>query len=78
MAKIYHNNLLTLQTTVAPPAVFSCEEAGKLEGVEAKIAVDLAVPPKFCRARTVSHAPKLKVEVELKHLQQTGIIETMQ
>ena len=31
--------------------------------------------PKFCRARTVLHALKPKVEVELKRLQQTGIIE---
>ena len=73
--KIYHNSLLTLQTTIAPPAVFSCDKAGKLEGVEAKIVVDPAVPPKFCRAHTVSDALKPKVEVELKRLQQTGIIE---
>ena len=33
------------------------------------------VSPKFCRARTVPYALKPKVEVELKRLQQTGIIE---
>ena len=49
-----------------------------LEGVEAKIVVDPAVPPKFCRAHTVPHALKPKVEVELKRLQQTGIIEPIE
>ena len=43
--------------------------------MEAKITIDPTVSPKFCRARTVPHALKPKVEVELKRLQQTGIIE---
>ena len=61
-----------LQSLLQQYSVVFSEEAGKLEGVEAKIVVDPAVPPKFCRARTVPHALKPKVEVELKRLQQTA------
>ena len=58
-------------------AVFS-EEVGKLEGVEAKIVIDPAIPPKFCRARTVPHALKPKVEFELRRLQQADIIDPIE
>ena len=54
------------------------DETGRFQGVEAKIVVDPAVPPKFCRARTVPHALKPKVEIELKRLQQTGIIKPIE
>ena len=54
------------------------DETGKFQGVEAKIVVDPAVPPKFCRAHTVPHALKPKVEVELKQLQQTGVIKPIE
>ena len=67
-----------LQSLLQQYSVVFNEEAGKLKGVEAKIVVDSAVPPKFCRARTVPHALKPKVEVELKRLQQTGIIEPIE
>ena len=67
-----------LQSLLQQYSVVFSEEAGKLEGVEAKIVVDLAVPPKFCRARTVPHALKPKMEVELKRLQQTDIIEPIE
>ena len=67
-----------LQSLLQQYSVVFSEEAGKLEGVEAKIVVDSAIPPKFCRARTVPHALKPKVEVELKRLQQTGIIEPIE
>jgi len=50
-------------------------ETGKFQGAEAKIAVDPAVPPKFCRVRTIPHALKPKVEMELKRLQQTNVIK---
>ena len=55
-----------VQSLLQKYSVVFSEETGKLKGVEAKIAVDPAVSPKFCRARTVSHALKPKVEVELK------------
>ena len=58
-------------------AVFS-EEVGKLEGVEAKSVIDPAISPKFCRARTVPHALKPKVEFELRRLQQAGIIDPIE
>ena len=67
-----------LQSLLQQYSIVFSEGAGKLEGVEAKIVVDSAVPPKFCRARTVPHALKPKVEVELKLLQQTGIIEPIE
>ena len=54
------------------------DETGKFQGVEAKIVVDPAVPPKFCRACAVPHALKPKVEMELKRLQQTGIIKPIE
>ena len=64
-----------VQSLLQKYSVVFSEEAGKLKGVEAKIAIDPTVSPKFCRACTVPHALKPKVEVELKRLQQTGIIE---
>ena len=64
-----------VQSLLQKYSVVFSEEAGKLKGVEAKIAIEPTVSPKFCRACTVAHALKPKVEVELKRLQQTGIIE---
>ena len=58
-------------------AIFS-EEAGKLEGVEAKIVIDPAIPPKFCRVHTVPNGLKPKVEFELRRLQQAGIIDPIE
>ena len=58
-------------------AVFS-EEARKLEGVETKIVIDTAIPPKFCQAHTVPNALKPKVEFELRRLQQAGIIDPIE
>ena len=55
-----------LQSLLQQYSVVFNEGAGKLEGVEAKIVVDSAVPPRFSRAHTVPHALKPKVEVELK------------
>ena len=54
------------------------DETGRFQGVQAKIVVYPAVPPKFCRARTVPHALKPKVELELKQLQQTGNIKQIE
>ena len=47
-----------LQSLLQQYSVVFREKAGKLEGIEAKIVVDSAIPPKFCRARTVPHALK--------------------
>ena len=57
-----------LQSLFQKHSVVFSEEAGKLEGIEAKIVIAQAIPPKFCRVRTVPHALKPKVELELKRL----------
>ena len=51
-----------VQSLLQKYSVVFSEETGKLKGVEAKIAIDPTVSPKFCRARTVPHALKPKVE----------------
>ena len=48
---------------------------GKLKGFWAKINVDPAATPKFCKARPVPYAMCSKVERELEHLTNEGIIE---
>jgi len=54
------------------------EDLGKLRGYEAKINVDPNASPRFCRARLVPYALKDKVELELEHLIEQGIIEPTQ
>ena len=50
-------------------------ELGTLKGTKANIHVDKAVPPKYCKARTVPYAVRQKVEEELMRLENAGIIE---
>lgn len=54
------------------------EGLGTLEGFKAKIYVDPAVTPKFCKARPVPFAMRAKVEAELDHLVQQGILTPVQ
>ena len=48
---------------------------GTVKGITAKIYVDTASVPKFHKARPVPFSLREKVEQELEHLQQQGIIE---
>ena len=54
------------------------EGLGKLQGYEAKILVDADAKPKFCKARSVPYAMKVKVEEELDRLVKEGTLEPVQ
>uniref|UniRef100_H3ARR4 Uncharacterized protein n=1 Tax=Latimeria chalumnae TaxID=7897 RepID=H3ARR4_LATCH len=56
---------------------FFQEGMGTLRGIKA-IYVDSQVPPKFFKARVVPFALKMRVEGELKRLQEEGIISPVQ
>jgi len=56
------------------PDVFR-EELGTLKGHQAKIYVDPDATPKYCKARPVPYAMQPKVEAELEHLENEGIIK---
>ena len=59
------------------PEVFK-DELGTLKGYQAKIYVDPAVKPRFCKARSVPYSMRSLVEDELDRLVQQGIIEPVQ
>ena len=48
---------------------------GTLQGFKAKIHVDLAATPKFCKPRQVPYTMRAKVEAELDRLSDAGISE---
>ena len=50
------------------------DELGTLQGQKVSIHIDPSVPPKFCKARSLPYAMRGKVEAELQHLQDQGII----
>ncbi len=54
------------------------EGLGTLIGYKAKIYVDPAAKPRFCRARPVPYALREKVEEELNRLVKEGIVEPVQ
>ena len=54
------------------------EGLGTLKGYEGQLHVNLETMPKFCRARTVPYAMRVKVEQELDHLVSEGILEPVQ
>ena len=49
-----------------------------MRDITAKLHVDLQARPKFYRPRSIPYAMREKVEVELDHLRQQGIIEPVQ
>ena len=51
---------------------------GTLQGYEAKIYVDPAAQPKYCKARSVPYAMRVKVKEELERLVSEGIIKPVQ
>ena len=53
-------------------------ELGTMKGYQAKIYVDPAVKPRFCKARSVPYSMRSLVEDELDRLVQQGIIEPVQ
>ena len=54
------------------------EGLGTLKGYEGQLHVNLEAMPKFCQARTVPYAMRVKVEQELDHLVSEGILEPVQ
>ena len=53
-------------------------ELGAMKGVEAKIFVKEGAMPKFFKPRTVPYILRARVEAELTHLQELGIISPVQ
>ena len=54
------------------------DELGKLNGVTAKIYVDPSTKPIFCKARSVPHMIKPKIEKELERLERQRTFEPVQ
>ena len=54
------------------------EGVGTLKGVTAKIHVDPAATPVFCKARPVAYALRDKIEQDLDRLHKAGKIEPVQ
>ena len=53
------------------------DELGTLKDEKVSIHFDPSVPPKFCKARSLPYAMREKVEEELQHLQDQGIISSV-
>ena len=63
-----------LQDILQKHAAFFREELGLVRGTTAKIHMDATAQPRFCKARTVPFALRVKVDEELQRLQRTGVI----
>ena len=68
---------LSLQDILNNHAAVFTEELGEAKGVTAKLHVSDTVKPCFCRARTVPHALKVKVEQALQQLIDQKVIESV-
>ena len=71
LAKIYYSPQLLDEH--AHSEVFQ-NEIGTLKSTKAKLMLKENSQPKFYKARRVPYAMKPKVEVELKHLEEEGIL----
>ena len=69
---------LTLEAVLDKRSKVFRDELGMVRGVTAKLHIDPQARPKFYRPRSVPYAMKDKVEQELDHLHQQGIIEPVQ
>ena len=58
-------------------AVFK-DELGLVRGTSAKIQLKPGAQPRFCKARSVPHALRPRVEQELERLERTGVIEPVE
>ena len=68
---------VSLQDIFSNHAPMFKEELGEAKGVTAKLHVSNTVKPCFCRARTVPHALKIKVEQALQQLIDEKVIESI-
>ena len=69
---------LTLEAVLDKHSKVFRDELGMVRGVTAKLHVDPQARPKFYRPQSVPYAMKDKVEQELDHFHQQGIIEPVQ
>ena len=76
--QIHHVHSASLQNLLACyPAVFQ-DGLATLQGYEAKILVEPGAAPRFNPARSVPYALRDKVDQELQHLQNEGILEPVE
>ena len=66
------NNLLNRHSQVFK------DELGLIKGTTAKLAVDKNAQPYFCNFRSIPFSLRNQVEQELDHLQNAGVIESIQ
>ena len=68
----------SLESILQKHTVIFDEGLGLVADAPAKIHVDPAAQPKFCKARSLPYALRAKVDEELERLQRAGIIEPIQ
>ena len=78
IANIAAASTLTLEQVLEKhPSLFK-DDLGLVQGVTAKLHIDPQVTPKFHKARPVPYALRSKIELELKWLEENGIIERVE
>ena len=78
-AAICHMSILpTIESILDEHNSVFKEELGCVKGMVAHIHVDPQSTPRFCKARTVPHALRGRVEHELERLQEEGVIEPVE
>ena len=71
-------NPLPLQALLQKYEAVFQEGLGTLQGFKAKLIVDPAATPRFCKARPVPYSMRKKVEDELERLTKEGILEPVE
>ena len=69
---------LRLQDVLDRHAAVFKDELGTIQGAAAKIHMDSQAQPRFCKPRSVPHALRDKVGLELDRLESEGVIERVQ
>ena len=75
---IHHVQASSLDTVLSKHAQVFGDGLGTLKDHHVSIVVDPAVPPRYCKARSVPYSMKTLVEEELVRLEREGVIEPVQ